>query len=78
MRQRKCNRLRMTEATGPFSLLPPAVTFRGRGLARFFGAKLSLLVCPNCSQRNAPRIIAKGHCNWCAYEPAVDDVRPAE
>lgn len=65
------------ETSGPASHLPLAVTFLGRGLARVFGTKLSLLVCPKCSQRNAPKMVEKGYCNWCAYEPSKGDIRPA-
>ena len=67
----------MKQTNDAVSPLPPAVTFRGRGLARVFGTKLSLLICPECSQRNAPEVTEKGYCNWCAYEPSRDDIRPA-
>lgn len=52
------------------------VTFKGRGLGRMLGSTLALLICPNCSQRNAPRVEAKGYCNWCCYEPSRLDTEP--
>lgn len=54
-----------------------AVTFRGRGLANMRGPKVELLVCPVCSQRNAPKAAAAGICAWCAYEPSQADAEPA-
>ena len=56
---------------------PRDVTFRGRGYARLNGARLSLLICPHCSQRNAPKAAEKGYCNWCTYEPSRADIEPA-
>lgn len=50
-----------------------AVTFRGRGLGVRLGAKLVLLVCPLCSQRNADRGAERGICEWCAYVPSLKD-----
>lgn len=62
-------------------LMPPQaltdVTFKGRGLGRMLGLKLALLICPRCSQRNAPKVEAKGYCNWCCYEPSREDAEPA-
>jgi ribosomal protein L40E len=55
-----------------------AVTFRGRGFARLRGNTLSVLVCPRCSQRNAPKAADKGYCHWCAYEPSHEDIEPAQ
>ncbi|MGU3358817.1 hypothetical protein ACLBWX_00625 [Methylobacterium sp. M6A4_1b] len=55
-----------------------AVTFRGRGYARLRGTKLSVLICPRCSQRNAPKAADKGYCQWCAYEPSREDIEPAQ
>lgn len=56
---------------------PKGVTFRGRGYARLLGTRLSLLICPHCSQRNAPKAVDKGYCNWCTYEPSREDIEPA-
>lgn len=53
------------------------VTFRGRGLAKMRGPKVELLVCPVCSQRNAPKAAAAGICNWCAYVPSGADAEPS-
>jgi hypothetical protein len=53
------------------------VTFRGRGLAFVYGARVVLKVCPDCSQWNAPAAADKGHCGWCAYVPSQDDLEPA-
>ncbi len=53
------------------------VTFRGRGLAKMRGPKVELLVCPVCSQRNAPKAASAGICAWCAYEPSRTDAEPA-
>ncbi|MCJ2067854.1 hypothetical protein MKK75_03355 [Methylobacterium sp. J-030] len=54
------------------------VTFRGRGLALRSGARLILLVCPLCSQRNAKRGAERGICEWCAYVPSPDEAEPRE
>ncbi|MCJ2050922.1 hypothetical protein [Methylobacterium sp. J-070] len=54
------------------------VTFRGRGLALRSGARLILLVCPLCSQRNAKRGAERGICEWCAYVPALEEAEPVE
>jgi hypothetical protein len=54
------------------------VTFRGRGLAVRSGTWLILLVCPLCSQRNAPRGAERGVCEWCAYVPSPDEAEPVE
>ena len=61
------------------TMMPPEgeVTFRGRGLGVIRERRLALLVCPLCSQRNAPRAADKGICQWCAYEPSLRDVQPA-
>lgn len=53
-----------------------SVTFRGRGLGLRLGSRLILLVCPLCSQRNAPRGAERGVCEWCAYVPAPQDAEP--
>ena len=69
----------MHETNAAAVTAPPVqrdITFRGRGLGRMIGAKLALLICPKCSQRNAPKIEAKGYCNWCAYEPSQQDAEP--
>ena len=55
---------------------PLTVTFRGRGLGLRSHARLTLLVCPLCSQRNGDRMAAKGRCEWCAYEPSERDEEP--
>ncbi|VUD70643.1 hypothetical protein [Methylobacterium symbioticum] len=52
------------------------VTFLGRGLGLRTATKLTLLVCPLCSQRNGDRMADKGVCEWCAYEPAERDEEP--
>lgn len=52
------------------------VTFRGRGLAVRAHARLVLLVCPLCSQRNGRRGAERGVCEWCAYEPSPEDAEP--
>ena len=49
------------------------VTFLGRGLGLRSQSRLTLLVCPLCSQRNGDRMAAKG---TCAYEPAERDEEP--
>ena len=54
------------------------VTFRGRGLALRAGARLILLVCPLCSQRNAQRGAERGICEWCAYVPMLEEAEPVE
>ncbi len=54
------------------------VTFRGRGLALRAGARLILLVCPLCSQRNGRRGAERGMCEWCAYVPALEEAEPVE
>lgn len=53
------------------------VTFRGRGLAFVYGARVVLKVCPDCSQWNAAAAADNGHCGWCAYVPLPEDVEPA-
>ncbi|WP_246696891.1 hypothetical protein [Methylobacterium planeticum] len=58
------------------SLPQGEVTFLGRGLAVMNGRRLSLKVCPHCSQRNEQRTVDKGYCNWCAYVPTLSDARP--
>lgn len=55
-----------------------AVTFRGRGLGLRHGSRLVVLVCPLCSQRNAPRGAERGVCEWCAYVPSLKDVEQVE
>ncbi|MCJ2036311.1 hypothetical protein [Methylobacterium sp. J-068] len=67
----------MSQPPSPVSAEPKGVTFRGRGFARLRGTKLSLLICPHCSQRNAPQVADKGYCHWCTYEPSRDDIEPA-
>jgi hypothetical protein len=67
----------MNQTANSGSSEPTGVTFRGRGFARLRGTKLSLLICPRCSQRNAPKVVDKGYCNWCTYEPSPDDIEPA-
>jgi hypothetical protein len=52
------------------------VTFRGRGLAFVYGARVVLKVCPDCSQWNAPKAADMGVCGWCAYVPSCADVEP--
>lgn len=52
------------------------VTFRGRGLGVRTPARLTLLVCPLCSQRNGDRMALRGVCEWCAYEPSKRDEEP--
>lgn len=54
------------------------VTFRGRGLGLRLGAKLIVLVCPLCSQRNAHRGAERGICEWCAYVPSLKDAERVE
>ncbi|GJD35740.1 hypothetical protein [Methylobacterium aerolatum] len=54
------------------------VTFRGRGLGLRLGSRLVVLVCPLCSQRNAPRGAERGICEWCAYVPSPEDVEQVE
>ncbi len=53
------------------------VTFLGRGLGLRSHTRLTLLVCPLCSQRNGDRMAVKGMCEWCAYEPAERDEEPS-
>ena len=53
------------------------VTFQGRGLGLRLGSRLLVIVCPLCSQRNAPRGAERGICEWCAYEPSEKDEAPA-
>lgn len=53
------------------------VTFQGRGLGLRVGSRLLVLVCPLCSQRNAPRGAERGICEWCAYVPSEKDEHPA-
>jgi hypothetical protein len=68
----------LAERQGMLDALPQGrVTFRGRGLAFVYGARLVLKVCPDCSQWNAPAAADKGHCGWCAYVPSHEDVEPA-
>lgn len=67
----------MTQTAHPRSPEPNGVTFRGRGFARLQGTRLSLLICPRCSQKNEPKVADKGYCNWCTYEPSRDDIEPA-
>lgn len=67
----------MTQTAHPRSTEPNGVTFRGRGFARLQGTRLSLLICPRCSQKNEPKVADKGCCNWCTYEPSRDDIEPA-
>lgn len=55
---------------------PQPVTFRGRGLALRASDRLTLLVCPLCSQRNGERMAALGTCVWCGYEPSARDEEP--
>ncbi|MCJ2105235.1 hypothetical protein MKK70_07540 [Methylobacterium sp. E-041] len=55
-----------------------AVTFRGRGDGSLTGFRLTLRVCPHCSQRNARQTEAKGYCQWCAYVPLLCDAEPAK
>ncbi|ACL62218.1 hypothetical protein Mnod_7481 [Methylobacterium nodulans ORS 2060] len=52
------------------------VTFRGRGLAVVSGRRISLMVCPVCSQRNTCSANPSSRCNWCAYEPHLSDAEP--
>lgn len=52
------------------------VTFLGRGLALRSSDRLTLLICPLCSQRNGARIAALGTCVWCGYEPSPRDEEP--
>lgn len=66
----------MTDAALAALQAPAEVTFKGRGLGRVVGSKLSLLICPRCSQRNAPKVAEKGYCNWCCYEPLRQDAEP--
>ena len=47
-----------------------AATFRGRGRAFVHGTQIVLKVCPECSQRTAPKAADKGLCGWCAYVPS--------
>lgn len=54
------------------------VTFLGRGLALRSPTRLTLLVCPLCSQRNGERTAELGTCVWCGYEPAERDEVPCE
>ncbi|MDB5647334.1 hypothetical protein [Methylobacterium sp.] len=67
----------MSQTADPGASKSRGVTFRGRGFARLAGTKLSLLICPHCSQRNAPKTVEKGYCNWCSYEPSREDIEPA-
>ncbi|WP_156383749.1 hypothetical protein [Methylobacterium sp. Leaf456] len=53
------------------------VTFLGRGLGLRASGRLTLLVCPLCSQRNGERMAALGTCVWCGYEPSPRDEEPA-
>lgn len=55
---------------------PRRVTFLGRGLALRSSDRLTLLVCPLCSQRNGERMAALGTCVWCGYEPSARDEEP--
>lgn len=55
-----------------------AVTFRGRGLGFRLGAKLVVLVCPLCLQRNAHRGAERGICEWRAYVPSLKDAERVE
>lgn len=52
------------------------ITFRGRDHGIVKDRKLVLIVCPLCSQRNAPATAAKGYCQWCAYVPSLADAQP--
>lgn len=54
------------------------VTFLGRGLALRSPTRLTLLVCPLCSQRNGERTAEFGTCLWCGYQPAERDEVPFE
>ncbi|GJE38422.1 hypothetical protein QO016_003538 [Methylobacterium persicinum] len=49
------------------------ITFRGRGLGLRRGARIVVLVCPLCSQRNGSRGAERGVCEWCAYVPSPKD-----
>ena len=49
------------------------VTFLGRGLGVRSLKRLTLLVCPLCSQWNGERMAAEGICQWCTYEPDMRD-----
>ena len=67
----------MSQTATPRNTEPKGVTFRGRGFAQVQGTRLSLLICPRCSQRNAPKVADQGYCNWCPSEPSRDDLEPA-
>lgn len=66
----------MTDDTDTTATEPRRVTFLGRGLALRSSGRLTLLVCPLCSQRNGERMAALGTCVWCAYEPSSRDEEP--
>ena len=54
------------------------VTFLGRGRGLRLGSRFVVLICPLCSQRNAPRSAERGICEWCAYTPSEKDAQPDE
>ncbi|MER2264133.1 hypothetical protein [Methylobacterium oxalidis] len=66
----------MPSNTTTDGLAQGAITFRERGLAVTDGRRLSLHVCPECSQKNDARAAEKGYCNWCAYVPSPVDAVP--
>lgn len=66
----------MGDDTTTATTKPRPVTFLGRGLALRSRDRLTLLVCPLCSQRNGDRMAALGTCVWCGYEPSARDERP--
>lgn len=66
----------MGDDTTTATTKPRPVTFLGRGLALRSRDRLTLLVCPLCSQRNGARMAALGTCVWCGYEPSVRDEQP--
>ncbi|WP_336487784.1 hypothetical protein [Methylobacterium nigriterrae] len=66
----------MPSSATPDILPQGEITFRGRGLAVMQGRRLSLKVCPRCSQRNDRRAAEQGHCHWCAYIPSLADAEP--
>ncbi|MFY9293919.1 MAG: hypothetical protein WAP03_24970 [Methylorubrum rhodinum] len=66
----------MGDDTTSATTKPRPVTFLGRGLALRSRDRLTLLVCPLCSQRNGERMAALGTCVWCGYEPSARDEQP--
>ncbi len=66
----------MDDDTATLTTSSHPVTFRGRGLGLRSSERLTLLVCPLCSQRNGERMAAFGTCVWCGYEPSRRDEEP--